>query len=67
MYCCNCAITDCNLLASWSQDPGSSAVGGRVGMEGAQTKRFAPVAEALQPGVTLKWTKAAGGGRLSRL
>jgi hypothetical protein len=30
-------------------------------MEGAGTKKFAPVKEALQPGVPLRWTEAAGG------
>jgi hypothetical protein len=41
------------------QDPGSKAAGGRVGMEGAGSKKFAPVAAALQPGVPLGWTQAA--------
>lgn len=50
-----------------AQDPGSKAAGGRVGMEGAGSKKFAPVAAALQPGVPLDWTKAARAVARSRL
>ena len=49
------------IYRSAANDPDSTAVGGRVGMEGGGAKKFAPVAEALQPGVPFEWTTAAGG------
>eukprot|EP01046_Picozoa_sp_COSAG06_P018057 COSAG06_NODE_1245_length_10117_cov_28.671990_9_plen_134_part_00 len=55
-------LSNWGIYRSAASDPDSSAVGGRVGMEGAGNKKFAPVAAALEPGVPLEWTEAAGGG-----
>lgn len=60
-------LSNWGIYRSAALDPGSSAVGGRVGMEGAESKRFAPVAAALQPGVPLSWTEAAGSRARPRL